>query len=183
MNIEATKLKVRASKGLFKPTVNVEVSGSYIEDEGQPSPYRTKAAAKLLLNYTLYSGGERRAAVRRAEAQLREFQSERVLMERNVFRDIDQSFNNITTSRLALDAVIDEIIAHEELQRMNRQNLALGTVNIMELIDVEERLFNASSRKNEVLATMYQEYFTLLISSGFTEEILAKYDVEMDSEQ
>ena len=179
MNTEATELKIRAAKGLFKPTVNIELSGSYIDDEGQPSEPRMKAAAKFLFNYTMYSGGERRAGVRRAQAQLRELQAERRMLEREVFREIDQSFNNITASRLALEAVTDEIIAHEELQRLNRQNLALGTVNIMELIDVEERLFNASSRKNEVLATMYQEYFTLLVSAGFTEEILAKYELEL----
>ena len=181
MNTEATELKVLSAKGLSKPTVNVELSGSYIDDEGQPSDRRLKAAAKFLLNYTFYNGGERRATVRRAESQLREFQAERVLLEREVFREIDQSFNNITASRLALDAVVDEIIAHEELQRLNRQNLALGTVKILELIDVEERLFNANSRKNEVMATMYQEYFTLLISAGFTEEILAKYELELAS--
>jgi adhesin transport system outer membrane protein len=179
MNIEATKMKVRASKGLFKPTVNVELTGSYIDDEGQPSEPRMKAAAKFLLNYTFYSGGERRGGLRRAQSQLRELESERALLERDVFREIDQSFNNITASRLALDAVNDEINAHQELQRLNRQNLALGTVNILELIDVEERLFNASSRKYEVLATMYQEYFTLLVSAGFTAEILAKYELEL----
>jgi outer membrane protein len=183
MNIEATQLKVRAARGGFKPTVNVELSGSYIDDEGQPSEPRMKAAAKFLLNYTLYNGGERRAAVRRAQAQLREFESERIQLERLVFREIDQSFNNITASRLALDAVNDEIIAHEELQRLNRQNLALGTVNIMELIDVEERLFNAHSRKYEVLATMYQEYFTLLVSAGFTKELLDKYELELATNQ
>lgn len=183
MNTEATELKVRAAKGLFKPTVNVELSGSYIDDEGQPSEPRMKAAAKFLFNYTFYNGGERRAGVRRAESQLRELRAERISLEREVFREIDQSFNNITASRLALDAVNDEIIAHEELQRLNRQNLALGTVNIMELIDVEERLFNASKRKNEVLATMYQEYFTLQVSAGFTEEILAKYELELATRQ
>ena len=178
-NIEATQLKVRAARGVFKPTVNVELSGSYIDDEGQPSEPRMKAAAKFLLNYTFYNGGERRAGVRRAQAQLREFESERIQLERLVFREIDQSFNNITASRLALDAVNDEIIAHEELQRLNRQNLALGSVNIMELIDVEERLFNAHSKKYEVLATMYQEYFTLLVSAGFTKELLDKYELEL----
>jgi multidrug efflux system outer membrane protein len=184
MNIEASELKVRAAKGAFKPTVNVELSGSYIKDEGQETPQaRNKYAAKFLLNYIFYSGGERRAAVRRAHSQLRELRSERVLLERDVFREIDQSFNNITASRLALDAVNDEIIAHKELQRLNRQNLALGTVNIMELIDVEERLFNASSRQYEVLATMYQEYFTLLVSAGYTAEILAKYELELASNQ
>ena len=179
-NIEAAALKIRAAQGVFKPTFDFEVSGSYIEDEGQKSEEpRLKAGAKIIVNYTLYNGGERRAAVRRAQAQLRELESERIQLERVVFREIDQSFNNITASRLALDAVNDEIIAHEELQRMNKQNLALGTVNIMELIDVEERLFNAHLKKYEGLATMYREFFTLLVSAGFTKELLDKYELEL----
>ncbi len=183
MNTEATQLKVESANGLFKPTLNVELSSSFIDDEGQETPHRFKTAAKFLINYTFYSGGERRGGVRRAEAQLRELEAERRQLERDVFRDIDQSYNGITASRLALDAVNDEIAAHEELQRLNKQNLALGTVNIIELIDVEERLFNANSRKNEVIATMYQEYFTLMIAAGYTQEMLGRFELELASQQ
>ena len=183
MNSEASRLKIDAANGLFKPTLNVELSGSFIDDEGQPSDNRYKAAAKFLVNYTFYSGGERRGGLRRAEAQLRELEAEKRQLERDVFRDIDQSYNSITASRLALDAVSDEIAAHEELQRLNKQNLALGTVNIIELIDVEERLFNANARKNEVIATMYQEYFSLLIAAGHTQEVLSRFELELVSSE
>ncbi|MFK8077104.1 MAG: TolC family protein [Granulosicoccus sp.] len=183
MNTEATQLKVKSANGLFKPTLNVELSSSFIDDEGQETPHRFKTAAKFLVNYTFYSGGERRGGVRRAEAQLRELEAERRQLERDVFRDIDQSYNGITASRLALDAVNDEIAAHEELQRLNKQNLALGTVNIIELIDVEERLFNANSRKNEVIATLYQEYFTLMIAAGYTQDMLGRFELELASQR
>jgi len=179
MNVDATRYKIQSAKGQFKPTVNVELSGSYIDDEGQKSEPRYKAAAKFLVNYTFYSGGERRGGVRRAESQLRELEAERVQLERDVFRNIDQSYNSITASKLSLDAVNDEIAANEELQRMNKQNLALGSVNILELIDVEERLFNANTRKNDVVAEMHKEYFVLLVASGYTEETLSKYEMEL----
>ena len=146
-----------------------------IDDEGGPSERRDKAAAKLLLNYTLYSGGERKGAVRRAKAQLRELEAELVQLERDVFRAIDQAYNHITTSRLTLDAVVAEIAANQELQRLNRKNLDLGTINIIELIDVEERLFSANSRKAEVVAGMYQEYLDLMISAGFTPDVLKRF--------
>lgn len=172
LNVEATRLRVLAQKGRFKPTLDFELSGSMIDEEGGPSQQRGKVAAKILMSYTLYSGGERRGGVRRAEAQLRELQAERVQIERDVYRAIDQSYNSITAARLTLDAVIDEISANQELQRLNRKNLSLGTINIIELIDVEERLFNARLRKNEVVATMHQEYIDLIISAGFTEQLL-----------
>ncbi len=177
LSSEATQLRVSSQKGRFKPTLDFELSGSVIDDEGGPSQQRDKAAAKLLLSYTLYSGGERRAGVRRAEAQLAELQAERVQLERDVFRAIDQSYNSITASRLTLNAVLDEIAANIELQRLNRKNLDLGTINIIELIDVEERLFNASARKNEVIATMYQEYLDLMIAAGFTQSLLEDYSL------
>lgn len=172
---EATQLRVKAQKGRFSPTIDFEFSGSVIDDEGGPTQQRDKVAAKLVLNYTFFSGGERRGGVGRAEAQLRELQAERVQLERDVFREIDQSYNNITASRLSLAAVSDEIEANQELQRLNRENLARGTINIIELIDVEERLFNAQSRKNEVVATLFQEFLKLSIASGQKPELLLDY--------
>lgn len=176
---EATQLRVRSQKGRYMPSVDFELSGSIIDDEGGPSVQRDKAAAKILINYTLYSGGERKGGVRRAEAQLRELEAERVQLERDVFRAIDQSYNSITSARLTLDAVESEIAANEDLQKLNRRNLELGTINIIELIDVEERLFNARSRKGEVVATMYQEYLDLMISAGLTQELLEQYALQL----
>lgn len=177
LNMEATQLRVSAQKGRFRPTLDLELSGSIIDDEAGPSVQRDKAAAKLLFSYSLYTGGERRAGVRRAEAQLRELTAERVQLERDVFRSIDQAYNAITSSKITLDAVSEEIDANRELQRLNRQNLELGTINIIELIDVEERLFNARVRMNEIQASMYKQYFRLMIGSGFTPNVLDGYSL------
>ncbi|MGQ7844890.1 TolC family protein [Granulosicoccus sp. 3-233] len=176
---EATRLRVSAQKGRYLPSVDFELSGSMIDDEGGPSVQRDKFAAKLLINYTLYSGGERKGGVRRAEAQLRELEAERAQLERDVFRAIDQSYNSITSARLTLDAVLSEISANEDLQKLNRRNLELGSINIIELIDVEERLFNARSRKGDVVATMYQEYLDLMISAGLSDELLQQYSLQL----
>lgn len=180
LSSEASKLRVSAQKGRFLPTLDFELTGSFIDDEGGPSARRDKAAAKLLLTYTLYSGGERRGGVRRAQAQVRELQAERKQLERDVFRAIDQSYNNVTASRLTLDAVEDEIAANVELQRLNRKNLELGNINIIELIDVEERLFNANARKNELIANMHQQYMDLKVSSGFIEDLLESYALSIE---
>ena len=177
LNSDATKLRVKSQRGRFYPTIDLELSGSLIDDEGGPSELRGKAAAKVLLNYTLYSGGERRGSVDRAKAQLDELQAERAQLERDVYRSIDQSYNSIQASLLTLQAVEDEIEANRELQRLNRKNLNSGTVNIIELIDVEERLFNANARRNEVVATTYQAYYELLLTSGYTEDLLEKFSL------
>lgn len=179
LNADATQLRINSQRGRLFPTLDFELSGSLIDEEGGPSELRGKAAAKLLLSYTLYSGGERRGAIDKARAQLSELQAERVQLERDVFRSIDQSYNNITASQLSLRAVDEEIAANLELQRLNRENLKSGTVNIIELIDVEERLFNANARRNEVVATTYQSYYELLLSSGFTDELLEKYSLKL----
>ncbi len=178
LSMEATQLRVSAQKGRFLPTLNFELSGSVIDDEGGPTVQRDKAAAKLLLNYTLYSGGDRRGGVSRAKAQLRELEAERTQLEREVFRTIDQAYNAITASKLTLSALSDEIDANKELQRLNRKNLELGSINIIELIDVEERLFNANIRRNDVESTMFKQHFELLIASGHTSEILGAYAIE-----
>ncbi|MFK8083442.1 MAG: TolC family protein [Granulosicoccus sp.] len=178
-NAEATRLRVNAQRGRLFPTIDFELSGSLVEDEGGPSEVRGKAGAKLLLSYTLYNGGERRGAIDRARAQLKELEAERLQLERDVFRSIDQSYNSITASQLGLQAVEAEIKANRELQRLNWKNLQMGRVNIIELIDVEERLFNARARSNEVVSTIYQSYYDLLLSSGYIEQLLEKFSLQL----
>ena len=175
-SINASRFRLKAQRGLFFPTLSFELSGSVIDDEGGTTDQRDKLSAKLLLNYTLYSGGARRGGVRRAEAQVSELEAELVQLQRDIRRDIDQAYNSITASRLTLSAVSDEIDANVELQRLNRQNLEVGTVNIIEVIDVEERLFNARTRKNEVIAVMHTQYNDLLIASGYVTDILKRID-------
>ncbi|MFK7862428.1 MAG: TolC family protein [Granulosicoccus sp.] len=178
-NSAATRLRVRSQRGRLYPTIDFELSGSLVEDEGGPSEVRGKAGAKILLSYTLYSGGERRGAIDRAKAQLKELEAERLQLERDVFRSIDQSYNSITASQLGLKAVESEIEANLELQRLNRKNLKIGRVNIIELIDVEERLFNARASRNEVVTTIYQAYYDLLLSSGHIEQLLEKFSLQL----
>ena len=170
--INASRLRVKSQRGQFFPTLSFELSGSVIDDEGGTTERRDKLSAKLLLNYTLYSGGARRGGLRRAEAQVTELRAEREQLDRDVRRDIGLAYNSITASRLTLSAVTDEIEANMELQRLNRQNLEVGTINIIEVIDVEERLFNARTRKNEVIALMHTQYIDLLIASGYIADLL-----------
>ena len=174
--INASRLRVKSQRGQFFPTLSFELSGSVIDDEGGTTERRDKLSAKLLLNYTLYSGGARRGGVRRAEAQVTELRAERAQLQRDVRRDIGLAYNSITASRLTLSAVSDEIEANIELQRLNRRNLEVGTINIIEVIDVEERLFNARTRKNEVIALMHTQYIDLLIASGYIADLLTGFE-------
>ena len=174
--INASRLRVKSQRGQFFPTLSFELSGSVNDDEGGTTERRDKLSAKLLLNYTLYSGGARRGGLRRAEAQVTELRAEREQLDRDVRRDIGLAYNSITASRLTLSAVTDEIEANMELQRLNRQNLEVGTINIIEVIDVEERLFNARTRKNEVIALMHTQYIDLLIASGYIADLLTGFE-------
>lgn len=181
-SIEAAQLRISALKGKLLPSVSLEVGGSVIDDEGGPSVQRDKIEAKLTVNYTLYSGGERRGGLYRAKELLRELESERTQLKREVFRSIDQSYNSITAAKVSLSAISNEIAANEELQLLNRKNLEIGTVNIIELIDVEERLFNARARRFETVATMHQKHNELMVLSGHAPLILAEHSQALQSD-
>ena len=93
---------------------------------------------------------------------------------KDIDRRIKQSYNQITTNRLTLAATEDEIKANQELRRLNRQNLEMGDISILELIEVEERLFNSQATWHRISSKMLRNYYDLLIGVGALPAVLVQ---------
>lgn len=171
-NRNAENYRVRAERGKFRPQFNLELRSNVIADEGGHGDSRGNYEAKLNLNYLLWDGFSRRNGVNRAEARLRELQHEESRLLKELDRRIKLSFNQINAQQITLSATLDEIASNKELQRLNRKNLELGEINIIELIDVEERLFNAQADAHRIRSEIYRSYFELLLDSGRVTELI-----------
>ncbi|MFK7733459.1 MAG: TolC family protein [Pseudomonadales bacterium] len=171
-NRSAENYRVRSERAKFRPQFNFELRGNVIADEGGHGISRGNYEAKLNLNYLIFDGFSRRNAVNRAEARLNELQYEESRLLKELDRRIKLSFNQISAQQITLSATRDEIASNKELQRLNRKNLELGEINIIELIDVEERLFNAQADEHRIKSEIYRSYFELLIDSGRVKELI-----------
>ncbi|MEM6709629.1 MAG: TolC family protein, partial [Pseudomonadota bacterium] len=108
----------------------------------------------------------RRSQLNRTKAEILELDWGFEQIELDVSRRIKQAYNQITANRITLDATNDEILFNTELQTLNAKNLELGEVSIIELIEVEERLFNAKVRAFGIRADMLANYYRLMIGVG-----------------
>jgi len=159
-------LKIRGQQAAYKPIVTLNFKSEGLQDEGGNSDPRSTTELKLKAEYFLIDGGVRKARIQRSKAQLMELEWDRERLIKDIDRRVKQSYNQITTNRLTLAATEDEIKANQELRRLNRQNLEIGDISILELIEVEERLFNSQATWHRISSEMLRNYYELLIGVG-----------------
>lgn len=162
----ALRYKIRAQRAQFSPILSLNLKSEALADEGGNLAGRNTTEVKLKAEYFLFDGGARRARLNRTRAQLKELEYEDERLYNEVDREVKQAYNQITTNRMTLDATEDEIASNRELRRLNRQNLEMGDISIIELIEVEERLFNSQATWYRVSSEMFKNYYELQVSAG-----------------
>ncbi len=165
-NRKALRYKIRAQKAQFSPILSINLKSEALADEGGNLDPRNTTEVKLKAEYFMFDGGARKARLNKTKAQLKELDWEDERLYKEVDRQVKQAYNQITTNRLTLDATEDEIASNQELRRLNRQNLEMGEISIIELIEVEERLFNSQATWYRVSSEMFKNYYELLVSAG-----------------
>ncbi len=170
----ALSLKIRGQQAGYSPLLSLNFKTEALQDEGGNSAAHTTSEVKLKAEYFLIDGGVRKARIQRSKAQLMELEWDHERLVKDIDRRIKQSYNQITTNRLTLAATEDEIKANQELRRLNRQNLEIGDISILELIEVEERLFNSQATWHRISSEMMRNYYELLIGVGDLPAVLVQ---------
>jgi outer membrane protein, adhesin transport system len=173
-NKTALSLKIRGQQAGYSPILSINFKTEALQDEGGNSDAHTTSEIKLKAEYFLIDGGVRKARIQRSKAQLMELAWDHERLVKDIDRRIKQSYNQITTNRLTLAATEDEIKANQELRRLNRQNLEIGDISILELIEVEERLFNSQATWHRISSEMLRNYYDLLIGVGDLPAVLVQ---------
>lgn len=173
-NKTALSLKIRGQQAGYSPILSLNFKTEALQDEGGNSDAHVTSEVKLKAEYFLIDGGVRKARIQRSKAQLMELEWDHERLVKDIDRRIKQSYNQITTNRLTLAATEDEIKANQELRRLNRQNLEIGDISILELIEVEERLFNSQATWHRISSEMMRNYYELLIGVGDLPAVLVQ---------
>gem|GEM_PF-896110 len=173
-NKTALSLKIRGQQAQYSPILSLNFKSESLADEGGNQDPRNTTEVKLKAEYFLIDGGVRKARIQRSKAQLMELEWDHERLVKDIDRRIKQSYNQITTNRLTLAATEDEIKANQELRRLNRQNLEIGDISILELIEVEERLFNSQATWYRISSEMLRNYYELLIGVGDLPAVLVE---------
>ena len=168
--IEAAGHQLSAEKGGFYPSVGLALEAEQSHDDGGDSGRLRNLKATVNLRYELFDGFERRNRLSRVAGLVSElkYKEQKILNELN--RDIDIAYSQIVSTQSTIKATRAEIQSALALQGLNKENFRLGEINVIELIEGEERLQTAYAREYELEQALFNNIYTLLINSSILEE-------------
>src|SRR5690606_131485 len=122
------------------------------------------------LSWTLFDGWARDAKVGKIRSQINELDIKDQKIIKELKRDIKQFYNQILATRQSIDVTLDEIASNESLQELNMENFELGNIDVIELIEGEERLNASKLKLNGQVADLYLNTYRLLLTIGYLEK-------------
>jgi outer membrane protein TolC len=169
----ALEQRVIAQKGALFPSLSLRAEALENYDDGGMIGRKSEGKVTVQMNYILFDGNERLSGEKRIKSQIAELnlQDRKNIIE--LEKNIKLFYNQISAKRASLTTIDQEIRSNQTLRKLNRQNLELGDINIIELIEVEERLYSALARRQQTLSDIYINSYKLLREAG----ILSKTNV------
>ncbi len=169
---KALKHRIKAERGKYMPTINLILEGKTSQNEGGVIGTRSDASIILKANVKLYDSGKRRAAINRVKSQYREVAINDRLLLKELDKEVKLAYNQVSSIRQSVMTTDEEVFANERLQQLNHQRLALGEVKIIELIEVEERLFQSKNSKHKQVSEHFINYFKLMTKAGLIKKAI-----------
>lgn len=163
---EAAHLKVKNEMGKYHPQVKFQLeTATAYNDGGDTGPDRGWGAV-LRLEYQIFDGFARRAAKNKANSFVRELEIKDRKIIKELQRDLELAYNQVVSLEETIRATEAEIQSNIALQELNRENFKLGEINIIELIEGEERLNSSRIKRHRLRSDLMRSTYNLLILAG-----------------
>ncbi len=152
----ASEAQTRLAKADRWPTLSLGADGGIQGEEYQFGRGSNYATVSLLLNWTFFDGGARRAAVRQANAVARKTATQRAELSQQVQLEVQQSLDRLNTSADSLATADARADAARAAFRIASRKRDEGVISQVEFIDARSSLTSAELNLNvtrfEVLA-------------------------------
>jgi len=165
-NIEAATHQLESEKGRYKPSVYLNFGISQNDNDGGEIGMERDVTSTVQVSYNLFDGFRRRATNKRIQAQISELEFKRRQIIKTLSRDIKQSYNQLTAVQESLRVTDEEIASNVDVRRLNYEKFELGDIDIIELIEGEERLVAARRRLYAYQSEMYMNTYLLMRQVG-----------------
>jgi outer membrane protein len=144
----ATEAQVRVARADRWPTLSLGADGGIQGEEYQFGRGSNFATISLLLNWTFFDGGARRAAVRQADAAARKSRTELESLTQQVQLEVQQSLDRLNTSADSLATAEARADAARAAFRIASRKRDEGVISQVEFIDARSSLTGAELNLN-----------------------------------
>jgi len=144
--IDARRADAQATEGPFLPRFDLELAAEQDKDVNGVRSTGNSLQALAVMRWNLYRGGTDTAKLRRA----REFVSETMLASRETERLVEEQvrfdWNQLETSSSRLPQLENRVLAATQVVSAYRQQFELGQRTLLDVLDVENELFQSRVR-------------------------------------
>jgi len=176
--IDARMADAKAAEAPFMPRFDLELSAQQDHNTNGVRSSGNSLQALTVMRFNLYRGGTDTARLRRA----REFVSETMLSSRETNRLIEEQirvdWNELETAQSRLPQLESRVLAASQVVSAYRQQFELGQRTLLDVLDVENELFQSRVRLVEGEYEVLFAHFLILESMG---QLLDAYGIESQS--
>ena len=171
-DIKSVKYAEKREKGTQYPTLSLIAEAAYTHDVGGDVGAKYYGAAQVQLNYKIFDGFARDAAIDSARSRIAELEYQKLKQEKLIKQRIDLFYNQIIALQNDLEITNQEIEASENLQALSQQQFELGDGDLITLVEGEERLFNAVTKKTQLESNLVLTTYKLVREAGLLNKAL-----------
>ncbi len=148
------------------PSFVAELAGKQTTDDGGIAGMVREFEGSVSMKYQIFDGFLLDATQNRIRSQMRELHYNDLVLAKDLRRNVEQLYNQLESIEENLRLNAEEIATNEALQELNRKNFQSGSIDIIELIEGEERLLDSLSRKYGFVTDIYRNTYELLLIVG-----------------
>lgn len=164
--LKSRKERLKAVKAEYLPVIDMTLEARHRWNDGGEIGVNQRLRALVNMRWSLFDGFERDGEKQLVMGQIDELKAVDDRITNELQRQVKQSYNQIKSLRESIKTTTEEIKSNKDLQGLNLQNFKLGNVNVIELIEGEERLNAARLRKYDLIGDLYFSAYELLVLAG-----------------
>lgn len=139
----AARAGVSAARATWYPTVQMQ--GAYIDRGRWAGNYSAEWQVGVAVSYPVFTGGGRQSAVQRASANDRAAREQVRVAQFNVASGVDQTLAALREAHARVQALESAVAQSQEVERIEKLALDVGTVVQTDYLDAEAKLYSAQA--------------------------------------
>ncbi len=120
----------------------------------------------ITLNQTIYSGGQKSSALRKAIANSQETHARLMQIGVSVEEAVGNAWSNILVAKVSIEAGDQQIRAAQAAYDGVNQEAELGSRTTLDVLDAEQNLLSARASRLQAAANLYKSQYQLLSAMG-----------------
>ena len=165
-NIQSSQLDYKTQEARYLPKVDFVAEAGRGFNKGGDTGGANDASAIFRLQYDIFKGGERKAAIGRTKSKVKELEYEKEDLIRDITKNVKIDYNEIQGVIDTIETKTREVESYLSLRDIAFKASEVGEVDLFKSIENEENLHEAMVTIFQLESDKYKKSYSLLRTIG-----------------